>query len=253
MTILEEFLLYLKTQVENKSIYVWGAQGQGYPTITEKWIRSKETSDDYANKAIALWKKNCKLGYEEKIKAFDCSGLAMYFLQNEKKIFTSDMTANSLKAQCDPIKKSELLKGDWVFRCYSNGKAYHIGYVVDEDLHVIEAKGRTYGVVNNKINSASATYWNYYGRPKIFKEEIEKQLETDVTLNVKVLSKGSKGGEVKTVQQLLIAGGYDLGTSADDGDFGNKTKSAIEQFQTKNKLTVTGKVDSATWKKLISK
>ena len=37
-----EFTEYLKEQVRNHSIYVWGAQGQKKPTITEAWIRKKE-------------------------------------------------------------------------------------------------------------------------------------------------------------------------------------------------------------------
>ena len=37
-----DFTEYLKEQVRNHSIYVWGAQGQKKPTITEEWIRKRE-------------------------------------------------------------------------------------------------------------------------------------------------------------------------------------------------------------------
>ena len=38
---LKDFITCLQQQVDNHSIYVWGAQGQTTPTITEAWIRSR--------------------------------------------------------------------------------------------------------------------------------------------------------------------------------------------------------------------
>lgn len=47
---------------------------------------------------------------------------------------------------CRTISKAGLKKGDWVFRTYrsgkNKGKAYHIGYVYDDGLYVVEAYGR---------------------------------------------------------------------------------------------------------------
>jgi hypothetical protein len=40
---LQEFINILEEQVKNHSIYIWGAQGQCYPTVTEKWIKAKES------------------------------------------------------------------------------------------------------------------------------------------------------------------------------------------------------------------
>ncbi|MCW8347427.1 pesticin C-terminus-like muramidase [Vibrio sp. ZSDZ65] len=45
------------------------------------------------------------------------------------------------------------------------------------------------------------------------------------------LSNGSKGLEVKVVQEALIELGFDLGPAGADGDFGKATESAITQFQ----------------------
>ena len=56
-----------------------------------------------------------------------------------------------------------------------------------------------------------------------------------------ILKKGSKGEEVKKIQQKL-------GLSA-DGDFGQKTEDAIKAFQTKHGLTADGIVGEATLKK----
>ena len=52
------------------------------------------------------------------------------------------------------------------------------------------------------------------------------------------LKKGSKGDAVKTLQTMLNAIGYNCGTV--DGDFGNKTLTALKAFQTDYKLSVDG-------------
>lgn len=174
---LSEFIAYLEEQAANHSIYVWGGQGQDHTRISEAWIRERETSTDNANRAIAFWKKQVKAGYGERLRAFDCSGLATYYLYDVKKWIPGDTTANGLKGKCQVLSRSELTKGDWVFRVYQTGKdkgkAYHIGYIVDDSLNVIEAKGRDDGVVKRNLNASGSGYWNAYGRPELFREEIE--------------------------------------------------------------------------------
>ena len=62
-------------------------------------------------------------------------------------------------------------------------------------------------------------------------------------------SKNSKHKVVKPLQKYLNALGYNCGTV--DGDFGNKTDSAVKSFQKKKKLTEDGVVGQNTWKKLL--
>ena len=64
------------------------------------------------------------------------------------------------------------------------------------------------------------------------------------------LKKGSKGDEVLKLQTRLLELGYLSGKA--DGDFGNKTKDAVEAFQSVAGLPVNGEVDEATWNKLFS-
>ena len=64
------------------------------------------------------------------------------------------------------------------------------------------------------------------------------------------LQKGSKGEEVVKLQNRLNELGYSVGKA--DGDFGNKTKSAIEQFQGDNGLDITGIADEKTLELLYS-
>ncbi len=63
--------------------------------------------------------------------------------------------------------------------------------------------------------------------------------------------KGSKGDEVSKIQEQLQEKGF---YSNDvDGDFGEKTDSAVRKFQKANGLSVDGKVGSNTWSALFEK
>ena len=261
MALLWEFLNYLEEQTENGSIYVWGAQGQDKNTISESWIRRMETSQTNAGRAIALWKKRKAEGKGDVLRAFDCSGLILYFLQNQKGIIGYDTTANGLKGLSQKIGKEQLLPGDFVFRVYtsgaSKGKAYHVGVVVDAEKNVIEAKGRDDGVVKRPLN-AQAGYWNYYARPNCLKAEIEGGVPArqpapvgwELSRLLKRTSPIMQGGDVRTAQQALISRGYSCGNSGADGQYGSNTEQAVKRFQRANGLTADGIVGENTCKKL---
>ena len=63
-----------------------------------------------------------------------------------------------------------------------------------------------------------------------------------------ILSVGSKGEDVKTLQENLNKLGYDCGTV--DGDFGEKTDNAVRKFQKDKQLVVDGQVGNATKTKI---
>lgn len=67
----------------------------------------------------------------------------------------------------------------------------------------------------------------------------------------KTLKNGSSGYNVKVLQKRLIELRY-LRSGSADGKFGNKTKSAVERFQSANGLKVTGVADDATQNALYS-
>ena len=62
--------------------------------------------------------------------------------------------------------------------------------------------------------------------------------------NYSQVSYGSKGSDVKTLQELLNQNGYSLDT---DGVFGSKTQAAVKDYQKKNNLAVDGVVGKNTW------
>lgn len=159
-----EFLDYLEKQVGH--IYVWGAQGKNLTelerkkTNPEQWIKNKETSKKNAERAITLYRKKKAAGVDPII-AYDCSGLAMYFLDDLKNIY-SDLTSRGLYAKCKAISRENLKPGDFVFR-HNGKKVHHVGVYVG-DGNVIESMGRDVGVVKHNIDANGAKYWNRYGR-----------------------------------------------------------------------------------------
>jgi len=66
---------------------------------------------------------------------------------------------------------------------------------------------------------------------------------------MKLLKHGSKGDDVRKLQQLLVLEGYDISI---DGHFGKKTKRAVEQYQASQGLMVDGIVGKGTWGALLS-
>lgn len=63
------------------------------------------------------------------------------------------------------------------------------------------------------------------------------------------VSYGSQGSDVKTLQEMLNQNGYELKV---DGIFGNQTKSAVRDYQSKNGLAVDGIAGNQTWGALTS-
>ena len=61
------------------------------------------------------------------------------------------------------------------------------------------------------------------------------------------ISYGSSGNDVKKLQEALNKKGYSLTV---DGEFGEKTRNAVRDYQRKNNLTVDGIVGENTWSSL---
>jgi len=59
-----------------------------------------------------------------------------------------------------------------------------------------------------------------------------------------LLERGSRGGDVRRVQEKLIQWGYMTGTA--DGVYGQKTEEAVRLFQRRNGLTADGRVGPET-------
>ena len=205
-----EFTEYLKEQVRNHSIYVWGAQGQKKPTITAEWIRRREKTKRNADRAIAHWEKEVRDGYGDVLRAFDCSGLGVYFFLKHD-LIDHDVSAEGLRTLCRRIEKSELREGDMAFRM-QDGRAVHVGYLIGAD-RLIEAKGRDDGVVESGLSG-----FTRFGRPPFF-----------CARALRLESPYMRGEDVRTLQRALKAQGFDPGQI--DGVFGKKTERTVRRFQ----------------------
>lgn len=240
---LSDFILYLNEQAANHSIYVWGAQGQQGTDITEAWIRKCETSDKNAERAIAYWREQCEAGYGGVLRAFDCSGLGVYFLL-ERGLIRSDMTAHGLMRNCLRIPKRELRTGDFVFHVNLLGKASHIGYVVDRARTVIEARGRDYGVVKGGLDGR----WNAYGRPLYWVDDEVAQLEGTGQRDfmfTRVLKYGVRGEDVCALKRLLLSAGFG-GLTLSNQNFLSATRNTVKRYQQAHGLVVDGKAGRET-------
>lgn len=69
----------------------------------------------------------------------------------------------------------------------------------------------------------------------------------------RILKKGSRGEDVKYMQEYLITLGYSVGASKADGIFGSNTETAVKKYQANHKdiygkaLSVDGKIGEKSW------
>ena len=75
--------------------------------------------------------------------------------------------------------------------------------------------------------------------------------DVTIPLQVRMLKRGMKGADVKTLQAALIAYGFSCGAAGADGDFGSGTEAALKKFQTKYGLGADGIAGKGTWGKLL--
>ena len=180
---LSEFNTYLAEQLGQP--YVWGAQ---HLRLTPKnyiaEITKREKDPQHRADAIQFC-ENRFADWKTVLYAYDCSGLGMYYLQNETHTLPHDLSANGMKGLCE--KEETPRKGYWVFRLNDNGKATHIGYMVS-DTDVVHAMGRKYGVVREKYKPA---FWHWVGKPSCV--DFDDEPKTHLYIRVKgVIKKDGK-------------------------------------------------------------
>jgi hypothetical protein len=244
-----EFVTYANGQVG--CLYVWGAQGQ---VMTPALIKKLENSDKNYKRALAAYNDHVKKKLT--LIAYDCSGLVVKYLLDNR-LIGHDTTANGLYFdQCNPISKSDLQPGDLVFKKYlTKNQMYHVGIYVGGG-YVVHAKGRDDGVVREKL---SATGWNRFGRLKVFEQKTEG---SEGEIMIKAGQKdGKKPGSVYLYQDVCKRAGYDIGTWPDlatgkstgrDGSMGPHMQDITRKAQRKHGLPQTGEVDALTYGYVVS-
>ena len=91
-----------------------------------------------------------------------------------------------------------------------------------------------------------------FGIVKKTKEREEKyQSKTMVDITLHQLKKGDYGTQVGTLQNLLLANGYDIGKDGVDNSFGTDTHNAVVNLQKDNGFKANGIVGKDTWPLLL--
>lgn len=124
---------------------------------------------------------------------------------------------------------------------------------IGDGVTITEFKGQT-----NKLTTNNALLSDKNSVSKKInskKKEKDDKKSNKKNNDWKTISQGSSDtATVKKIQRALKRNGYYIkingSTLKVDGDYGKYTKQAVQQFQKTNGLKVTGKVDSATAKKL---
>ena len=163
--------------------------------------------------------------------------------------------------------------GDQIFFRTKAGVIHHTGlvYKVDKSsVYTIEGNTSSEaGVVDNggsvakKKYSLNSTVIAGYGRPFYDAEpekpeeqpedKPEEKKEDTFTMEMRLLKKGCKGEDVRSLQILLIGRGFNCGSTGADGDFGTATHKAVVAFQKAKGLAQDGiagpKTLNALWGK----
>lgn len=132
-------------------------------------------------------------------------------------------------------------------------KEYGLNPLTDIDSH---KEGHAKGIATN--HGDPEHLWNGLGMGytmDMFRKAVQAAMSGEtapvVTETPKgYLCKGDFGSEVKTLQENLISLGYSCGSAGADGDFGDKTESAVRAFQKANGLTVDGLAGEKTQAKI---
>ena len=204
-----------------------------------------------------------KLGYTDIIPC-ECSCPRMITLFQKKGIWIED--ENRVPNPGDIIFYDWQDKGGGD----NKGSADHVGIVekvsggmitIIEGNHDGDDADRIDGV-ERRILEVNGRYIRGYGVPKYDAEATNStpsteakaeapKVESTVSIKLNVLKKGSEGEQVKALQRMLYAMGYNIGSDPIDGDFGSKTDAAVRAYQKKKGLAVDGIVGAKTWGKLL--
>lgn len=137
----------------------------------------------------------------------------------------------------------------------NRGGSDHVGVVekiTGKTITVIE--GNYSNAVKRRTLQVNGRYIRGYIVPKFDPEKETEKTETKqegYKMEMRILSKGCKGEDVRALQILLIGRGYSCGIAGSDGDFGSATDKAVRKYQKAEKLTVDGKAGPDTMGSLL--
>ena len=194
---------------------------------------------------------------------FDCSSLVISAFEEagvKVKEAGATYTGNMLSAfkrcgfEAIPYEKGMVLKkGDVLL----NKKHHTVLYIGDGKIvqASINEKGGIYNGKDGDQTGKEIAVGNFYEYSKgcdyvlRYPEEEIKQEDKKVIITLTELKLGSRGPEVKSLQILLYANGYNCGTA--DGVFGSRTDAALRNLQKARGLKVDGICGKCSWTSIL--
>ena len=163
--------------------------------------------------------------------------------------------------------KADIVMYDWQDKGIGDNKSApdHVGLVVSVDINAksfIVIEGNYSDSVRCRTLKFNDKYIRGYILPKYDDstkvEEPKKEVTTTkkkvcntVAIELKILKKGSKGKQVKTMQTLLVANNINIGECGVDGDFGEDTAKGLATYQKNKKLKVDSICGEKSWSSLL--
>lgn len=151
-------------------------------------------------------------------------------------------------------KAGDVIFYDWKDNGKGDNKAMpsHTGIVESVSNGIITViEGNKGEAVARRNIAVNGRYIRGYGVPKYTGSVTTVTKEKTVMIELRQLSKGATGEQVKTLQRLLLALGYKMNGYGADGSFGQATHNAVVAFQKAKGLAQDGIVGAQTWTKLL--
>ena len=239
-----KFVNVLKSISNSKTLYVMGCFGA--PLTSANKIRYTSNHEYNRQNSRSTMIKSAS----QDTFGFDCVGLIKGVLWgwngDTDKIYggaeyasnkVPDINADTMIARCKEISTD--------FTSVEVGEAVwipgHIGVYIG-DGKVVECSPQW----RNGVQITSKRKWQKHGKLPYITYNTKEEETVSVELNI--LKTNSRGEQVKTLQRLLVAFGFDLKI---DGVFGTMTDRAVRTFQRKHGLSADGIVGEKTWSKLL--
>ena len=213
--------------------YVFGAWGEDCtPSNRKKRVRDDHPTIKSACPALnGKSCSDCKWGIG--VRMFDCRGFTAWLLRQVGLDLIGGGATGQFNDSRNWAQKGEISQMPdcvcCVFRKKDN-KMEHTG------MHI--GGGRVIHCSRN-VEDSGMSGWTHYAIPVGLYDEIPGGSVR------RTLKRGSQGEDVRELQEILNARGFDCGKV--DGVFGKATESAVKAFQKSNGLTVDGIVGRATW------
>ena len=239
---------WLREQARLKRPYWYGTY---YNKCTEKLLnrKAKQYPKHYTAKRMPTYRKHIEAGQI----AGDCvngaiKGAIWSELGKREPVYGShecpDKSADGMFSYCKKIGMEwgtiDTMPDKIGLAVRSSG---HVGVYVGNG-EVVEWRGFAYGCVVTKLKDRNWLHW--YELPWI------EYISTGIvegnygTLGSRLLKKGKKGEDVRTLQELLMQLEYELPEYGADGDFGKETEEAVILFQAVAGVEVDGEYGPLT-------